>query len=116
MIRAELEKDAHSFSLRVSGHAGYGRRGEDTVCAAVSSLIHGLVSYVNLLERQGLARSPTKTAAEPGWAWIYLCPEPQAMDNAAGAFALAGRTLALLGENFPGNIQLTEKRRSKNDK
>ncbi|GAE87074.1 ribosomal-processing cysteine protease Prp [Acetivibrio straminisolvens] len=42
MIRVEVIRDSNRFirELRVTGHAGYERRGKDIVCAAVSVLAY----------------------------------------------------------------------------
>ena len=113
MITARLERDGQRFCLEVAGHAGYGPRGEDIVCAAVSALVYGLSGFTKRLEKEGLALSSTSVELSPGQARICLYPQAKAEDRTAGAFALAAEILALLGKNFPGNIQFTMKRRKR---
>ena len=113
MIKAALEKDEGGFRLDISGHADFAPKGEDLLCAAVSALVWGLAGYVRRLEKEGMALSATGVELEPGRAVIQLCPEPQARGRAAGAFGLAAEILALLGKNYPENIQFTVKRRNK---
>lgn len=115
MIRAELEKDAHSFTLHISGHAGLAPKGEDLVCAAVSALVYGLDGYVTALEKEGFVLPDTRVQMSSGRAEICLCPESQAREQSGGAFALAAEMLAVLGKHFPENIHFTEKRRTIND-
>lgn len=115
MIKAELENDGQGFRLEITGHAGFAPRGEDLVCAAVSALVYGLAGFARQLEKDGLALPSEKSDIRPGQAVICLYPKAQARERSDGAFALAAEILALLGENFPGNIHFTDKRRTDND-
>lgn len=115
MIKAELERDAHSFCLEVSGHSQLAPRGEDILCAAVSALVYGLSYYTRRLEKKGLVIADSEREIDRGKARIYLHPEPQAREQAQGAFDLAAEILTILGEHFPENIHFTEKRRTIND-
>jgi uncharacterized protein YsxB (DUF464 family) len=46
------DKEFHIMRYEAKGHSGYGKQGEDIVCAAVSSLIEsaalGVLKYLNL--------------------------------------------------------------------
>ena len=51
MIKAIFqEKDDRYVSLDVSGHAEYGEYGKDLICAAVSSIMFGLMNALDVLE------------------------------------------------------------------
>lgn len=115
MIKAELERDAHSVSLEISGHAGFAPHGEDILCAAVSALVCGLSAYAGRLDEEGFAMAECKREIGPGEARIYLHPEPQVRERVRGAFELAAEILTILGVHFPENIHFTEKRRTIND-
>ncbi len=63
--------------LECSGHAGYGKRGSDIVCAALSALV---INTLNSLE--GLCKLPLhpKTDEESG---LIACSFPKEMDEKA---------------------------------
>ncbi len=46
MIRIRVRRQAEGMELSASGHADYAPRGEDIVCAAVSALLFGFLSYL----------------------------------------------------------------------
>lgn len=76
--------------LTLRGHAGWGRRGEDIVCAAVSILV------------ETLARSLPEEAAQLGEGFAEFRFAP---GNPAAAFALRG--LSLLAESYPDNVKVS---------
>ncbi len=47
MIDISLKTDDKSFDLFVNGHAGYGKKGQDIVCAAVSALVQTLAACLD---------------------------------------------------------------------
>lgn len=53
-VRYDKKRDVHR--LRVKGHAGYARKGEDIVCAACSILAYTLGQNARDLERSGSLR------------------------------------------------------------
>ena len=46
MIRVRYRRDGDSHSLVMDGHAGYGRHGEDIVCAAASAIVCSLLGWL----------------------------------------------------------------------
>ena len=46
MIRIRVTEGEEGFILSATGHAGYAPRGQDIVCAGVSALLYGLVSFL----------------------------------------------------------------------
>ena len=46
MIVADFTKTAKGFRLRIEGHSGYCRGGEDVVCASVSGIFYALCGYL----------------------------------------------------------------------
>lgn len=55
---------AAEFVLEVSGHAGWGEKGEDIVCAAVSSLVTGSAEIWKNIEEVKIIRSGDKYVFE----------------------------------------------------
>jgi len=107
MIKARLEEREGRFSLSLQGHADYAPYGQDLICAAVSALLHGLRSYVNLLEEQGLLKEEALGRLERGRGYISAQPRRRGRQRVAGAFGLAGQVLGLLAQHYPENIQLS---------
>ena len=62
MIHVRFEEKA----VTVSGHAGYAKRGEDIVCAAMSALVY---VQVRLLEKAGTLEA---LEAEDGFVRLHL--------------------------------------------
>ena len=46
MIRIRVRLQGDGMSLQAVGHAGRAPRGRDTVCAGVSALLYGFVTYL----------------------------------------------------------------------
>ena len=46
MIRARYNRDGETHTLSVNGHAGYGEKGQDIVCAGVSAIVFALIGWL----------------------------------------------------------------------
>lgn len=46
MIKILYRKTEDSFKLKITGHAGYAKKGEDVVCAGISTLYFTLGNYL----------------------------------------------------------------------
>ena len=51
MIKARFYRDGERLRMTIDGHAGYGRLGNDIVCAAVSGIFYALVGYLRSFKR-----------------------------------------------------------------
>ena len=90
MIRAE--RAPGRIALR--GHAGYGPRGADIVCAAASALVYALAG--RLRETGRLERFQSA----PGYAEIA------GTGDCAREFALVRRGLEMLAERYPQCVEM----------
>jgi uncharacterized protein YsxB (DUF464 family) len=90
-------------SCRVEGHAGWGRRGRDLVCAAVSVLARSALR--TLTGRKGI--SVRGAAPERGLLWIEVEYEAEARDflAAVGTFLVEG--LQSVSEAYPDCCSIT---------
>jgi|GEM_PF-69876 len=81
MVRVRIERAADGLirGFAVRGHAGFGARGQDIVCAAVSALTQTAV--LALERRLGV---PAEVAAGPG---ILTCRLPAGMNAGTAARA-----------------------------
>ncbi|MBR3879520.1 MAG: ribosomal-processing cysteine protease Prp [Clostridia bacterium] len=57
MINIEFSRAEGNISLKMRGHAGYSREGEDIVCAAVSGIFYALLGFLANEESAGLSVS-----------------------------------------------------------
>lgn len=80
--------------LAVRGHAGYGRQGQDIVCAGVSALVYALAGTLQETERLAEA------VMEPGWADVW------GAGDCAREFALVRRGLEMLAERYPQCVEM----------
>jgi uncharacterized protein YsxB (DUF464 family) len=78
------DQDDHMVRLRVTGHAGSGSYGEDTVCAAVSALVETL--------RLGFERqaSASRCVVDEGSAEFWINPERDPAAEIAVAWVARG--------------------------
>ncbi len=101
VIRYEREK----CRLRVYGHAGAGRKGEDLVCAGASTLAYTLAASVAELERERKAEK-SSILLQPGCADISCVPrDPAAVQ---GAFDTVYRGFRLLAKNYRKFVRLVD--------
>lgn len=84
------------LSLTADGHAGAAPKGEDVVCAGISTLLFTLEQSVRL------ARVGGYTHLEPGHAELCVRKTPQT----EAAFAFAETGLRLLAAQYPQHLRL----------
>lgn len=96
MIEIRAEEGTTEFRLILKGHAGYGNKGQDIVCAAVSALTYTLINHLDKVT--GAYRVDQ---GEPMKIYAY----------GTGAMA-AYRTIMtgyeMIAEKYPDHVRLTE--------
>ena len=92
--------------LRILGHAGFGEKGSDPVCAGVSALVLTLYRRVEELENMGAVRI-LALAAEPGAAYVRCPPLPGHGEQAEEAFRVIAAGLRMLAREYPGYVEET---------
>lgn len=95
MITIIYDEKGKDMSLQASGHAGYAPKGQDIVCAAVSTLMQSLAYSVD---------SGTVTC-DPGGDNILRVQANRSLDTLA-KFELVIDGLYLLAQQYPENVQL----------
>ena len=95
MITIIYDEKGKDMSLQASGHAGYAPKGQDIVCAAVSTLMQSLAYSVD---------SGTVTC-DPGADNILRVQANRSLDTLA-KFELVIDGLYLLAQQYPENVQL----------
>lgn len=107
MISTRLCGENGTFTLELEGHAAYAEPGQDLVCAAVSTLVFALESYLDGLDKEGSLKKREKSVLESGRARINAVPKAKAADRLCGAFELIYCFLTLLEEYYPENIKIS---------
>jgi len=101
VVRYEREK----CRMRILGHAGSGRKGEDLVCAGASTLAYTLAAAVEALERSGKA-AQCRILLAPGRAEIACRPvDPPAV---AAAFDTVYRGFGVLAKNYRKYVRVLD--------
>mgnify|MGYP004572954043 CR=1 FL=1 len=94
MITIIYDEAGQDMSLQASGHAGYAPKGQDIVCAAVSTLMQSLAYSVD---------SGTVTC-DPGGENILRVQASRSLDTLA-KFELVTDGLMLLAQQYPANVR-----------
>ncbi len=110
MIRIRASHTADGLDIVARGHAGYAPAGQDIVCAGVSALLWGLLSYLEsevAAHVVGVPVSERPTVVyRVGNGLIRLSTRGmQGIDLAAWAVTAAG--LELISTHYPHHIRLT---------
>ena len=105
MLTIEIHTDAPRLELRLKGHAGAGKWGQDIVCAAASILIYTAAAAATQLFREGKLTQQPQTRLEPGNARLEMenCQSAQQM------LEVIATGFALLAVRYPKNVCLIRK-------
>lgn len=115
MIDIRVIRRDGGLEITAAGHAEYGLRGRDIVCAGVSALLFGFVAY---MERHALpsvekARGEAEAGDTPTFrrdvrdGYLWLCTHGWGgVDTAAWAVTEAG--LSLIAHAHPACVRLRE--------
>ena len=97
-----------SLHMQALGHAGAGPRGQDLVCAGVSTLAETLAQAVERLYHQGMLRRCPRVELYEGNAEIIAQPKARFRKETAMVFWTVQNGIAELASGFPGNVKLEE--------
>lgn len=109
MICIRITECEDGVELSAHGHAGYAPRGQDVVCAGVSALLYGFISYL-----EGLLPIATEKAARDGTPRLevedkddVLWVRTYGMDGADTAgLAVIRAGLGLIASCYPSFVML----------
>lgn len=94
--------------LTALGHAGAAPRGENLVCAGVSTLVQTLAEAVWRMYSQGMLRRVPRVEIEEGKAEILAEPKEGFCNECRMAFWVCQVGLGLLAENFRESVDVEE--------
>lgn len=109
MIHAAFytDKESGSITLRLSGHAGQAKKGEDTVCAAASMLAYTVAQSLQFMHEEGKLKNRPKLKLAPGDSVIEAMPKEDAYAEALHIFFVAQVGFHLLSHNYPQYVALS---------
>ena len=98
MTKVVFERKENTFSLICTGHAGYGAKGTDIVCAGISALCGALEIALDNLQDKGMAQTHFCS-----WSDASFCAEATAAPENKGvetAFGLVYDGLCRMEEEY----------------
>jgi uncharacterized protein YsxB (DUF464 family) len=103
--------------LIVSGHAGYGEKGRDIVCAAESMLVQALACSLAGMDRAQLYDFTVEGVAGSGCVGISALADAAHAERVRGMFAMTVTGFGLLAQHYPEyvRVQLRPEREEKAD-
>lgn len=108
MITANFstDKDSGSIILRLTGHAGAGAKGHDTICAGASMLAYTLAQVLTFMyEESSLHKRPHLNLKE-GDTLIVAKPVAGRYNECLHAFYVIQVGYALLARSYPQYVKL----------
>lgn len=102
MIRITFTPE--TLELSIKGHAKHGKKGEDIVCAAVSTLFYTLGEALS--ESREMLTKEAVFKDENGKGLISCVPKPEYEGNIARTYWTILTGLQLLEKNYKKNVRL----------
>ena len=106
MLKASFEKDEMELTLKLTGHAGQAKIGQDIVCSACSILAYTVAQLVKNAEEVGDLESSPVINIESGDAFISCVPTKAAYSTILGIYMFAEVGYKLLAHNYPQYVEL----------
>lgn len=102
-----IASEPHKIIFSSKGHAGYGPKGADIVCAALSALCCTL-TYSMELEKEENKLLSLKTKLEEGNVELEVVPRNKYEKGTIQAFGTILNGYRLLADNYPDYVRLDE--------
>ena len=108
MIKVKFRYDSENgiFLMHIRGHASYAPRGEDLVCAAVSSLAITAGSAAQMFWAQGFLKRPPLVRLCDADALVIVTPQEECMDAVAMAFWTVQAGVFALEQRYRQYVEL----------
>ena len=109
MVKAEFftDKESGSITMKLSGHAGQAKQGEDIVCASASILAYTVAQTLQFMYEQGELKKKPHLKLEEGDTIIVAKPKPEAYAEVLHTFFVAQVGYHLLAHNYPQYVSLS---------
>lgn len=99
--REYLPHKSIGYHLKAEGHAGYATKGDDIVCASVSTIFYTLANYLEQIGAEDLVGSDEDD-------FIIECKALFQDEAVHTAFRMSVFGLSLIAEQYPDNVSVTE--------
>lgn len=106
MVRAEFDKKNESISLKLSGHAGAGKKGSDIVCAAATMLCYTAAQVIQYMFGEDKLEKKPEIRLEEGNACVIAVPKEEYYNECLHTFFVVQAGYALLEKSYPKNVAL----------
>jgi uncharacterized protein YsxB (DUF464 family) len=101
----DIKFNPNTLELSVSGHAGYGKKGEDIVCSAVSSLFYTLGEA--LIESTSMLYEEPIVKDVEGSGYIVCHPKEEYEGNITRSYWTILVGMKLIADSYPENVRFT---------
>lgn len=91
-----------NFELKIEGHAQHGKKGEDIVCAAISTLFYTLLEALH--QSEDMMASPLSYDDSDGQGYIKCSPKEEYMGNITRTYWTILVGMELVANNYPDNV------------
>jgi uncharacterized protein YsxB (DUF464 family) len=96
--------NAKTMELSVNGHAGYGKKGKDIVCSAISTLFYALGE--NLYESIEMLEEAPIFKDEEGEGYIVCTPKKEYEGNIALIYRTILIGMQMVANSYKKNVKL----------
>ena len=109
MVRAEFftNKESGSITLKLTGHAGQAKKGEDIVCSAASILAYTVAQTLQFQYEEGGLKKKPHLKLKSGDTAIVAKPKPEHYEEALHTFFVAQVGYSLLAKTYPQYVELS---------
>ena len=109
MLKAEFftNKESGSITLKLTGHAGQAKNGEDIVCSAASILAYTVAQTLQFMYEQGELQKKPHIKLVEGDTIIVAKPKAETYAEALHTFFVAQVGYHLLAHNYPQYVTLS---------
>lgn len=94
-----------TLELRVEGHAEHGKKGEDIVCSAISTLFYTLATTLN--ESEEMLKDAPTISDEGGNGYIKCTPKEEYEKNITLMYYTILTGLDMVASTYPKNVSFT---------
>ena len=101
MINAYYYFDKEQAYLCIKGHSGYGKEGEDIVCAGVSSLAMALNKFIQDKDYETFHISGQKGSSD-----FYVKMNERTSHEVKTAFRVVIKGIEAISEQYPENVAI----------
>lgn len=91
-----------SLELKAEGHANHGKKGEDIVCAAISTLFYTLAEALH--QSENMMTGPVVFEDNDGKGYIKCSPKEEYIGNVTRTYWTILVGMELVANNYPQNV------------